>query len=50
VDTDKKDLVGVLRYARAHCEERCPAERDPSTCLGLIGMCEAAGGAHAELL
>jgi len=43
VDTDKRELISVLRYAKAHCEDRCPSERDPCTCLALIGMCEAAG-------
>ncbi len=43
MDTIEKDLSGVLRYAKVHCEDRCPSERDPATCLGLISMCEAAG-------
>jgi hypothetical protein len=38
-----KDLSGIVRYAKVHCEDRCPAERDPETCLALIEMCSAAG-------
>jgi hypothetical protein len=39
----KKDLSGIVKYAKIHCEDRCPAERDPEACLALIDMCSAAG-------
>ncbi len=39
----KEDLSGIVRYAKAHCEDRCPAERDPEACLALIEMCDQAG-------
>ncbi len=43
MDTSEKDLKGILKYARAHCEDRCPADRDPNICLGLIEICKEAG-------
>jgi hypothetical protein len=39
----KEDLSGIVRYAKTHCEDRCPAERDPEACLALIEMCDEAG-------
>lgn len=33
----------MVKYAKTHCEERCPSERDPEACLELIAMCAAAG-------
>lgn len=43
MDTSEKDLKGILKYARTHCDDRCPADRDPSICLGLIEACKEAG-------
>lgn len=39
----ERDLPGIVRYAKVHCEDRCPAERDPEVCLTLIEMCGDAG-------
>ncbi|MGQ9759065.1 MAG: hypothetical protein ACUVQ5_00600 [Candidatus Methanomethylicaceae archaeon] len=33
----------ILSYARVHCEDRCPAERDPEVCLALIELCKELG-------
>jgi hypothetical protein len=40
---EKNDLPGIVRYAKTHCEERCPAERDPEACLTLIEVCNDTG-------
>lgn len=39
----KRDLSGIVRYAKTHCEDRCPSERDPEACLTLIETCIEAG-------
>lgn len=39
----KEDLPGIVKYAKTHCEDRCPAERDPEACLALIEMCNEVG-------
>ncbi len=39
----KNDLSCIVKYARAHCEGKCPAERDPEACLALIEICDEAG-------
>jgi hypothetical protein len=36
-----EDLERIIRYAKSHCEDRCPADRDPETCLALIDMCRS---------
>lgn len=38
--TNEKDLVNIVKYAKSHCEDRCPADRDPAVCIALIDMCE----------
>ena len=36
-----KDLARILRYAKSHCEDKCPADRDPEVCLALVELCRA---------
>ena len=36
-----RDVANIIRYAKAQCEDRCPAERDPEVCLALISMCNS---------
>lgn len=36
-----KDLGRILRYAKSHCEDKCPADRDPEVCLALVELCRA---------
>lgn len=40
---EREDLSGIVRYAKTHCEDRCPAERDPEACLALIEACDQVG-------
>jgi len=35
----ERDLANIVKYAKSHCEDRCPAEREPEACLALIDMC-----------
>jgi hypothetical protein len=39
--TDERDMEKIVKYAKSHCEVRCPADRDPEICLALIDMCRA---------
>ncbi len=39
----EKDLSRIVKYAKSHCTDRCPSERDPEVCLALIDMCKAIG-------
>ncbi|MBC7112606.1 MAG: hypothetical protein H5T34_01060 [Candidatus Methanomethyliales bacterium] len=39
MNISEKDLIRIITYARAHCEDRCPADRDPEICLALIEHC-----------
>ena len=39
MNISEKDLVRIIKYARAHCENKCPADRDPEICLALIEYC-----------
>lgn len=41
MEIDKKDLEGLIRYAKAQCETRCPQERDAEVCIRLIELCKA---------
>lgn len=41
--TNEKDLANIVKYAKSHCEDRCPADRDPAACISLIEMCEILG-------
>jgi len=43
VALSKEDLVRVLKYAFAHCECKCPAERDPETCVVLAELSKLLG-------
>jgi hypothetical protein len=36
-----RDIANIIRYAKVHCEDRCPADRDPEVCLALIDMCSS---------
>lgn len=38
--TSEKDLANIVKYAKSHCEDRCPADRDPAACIALINICE----------
>lgn len=40
---DKEDLVKIIKYAFAHCEYKCPAERDPETCIILAEISKLLG-------
>lgn len=35
------DVERIIRYAKSHCEDRCPADREPEVCLALIDMCRS---------
>jgi len=39
--TNESDMEKIIRYAKSHCEDRCPADRDPENCLALLEMCKA---------
>jgi len=39
--TSESDVEKIVRYAKSHCEDRCPADRDPEVCLALIEMCRS---------
>jgi hypothetical protein len=40
MDICDRDLDGIIKYAKTQCEDKCPADRDPETCLALIYLCE----------
>jgi len=40
---DKDDLAKILKYAFAHCECKCPAERDPEACIILAELSKLLG-------
>lgn len=37
-----EEIKSLLRYALAHCNYNCPAERSPETCLLLVRLSEKA--------
>jgi hypothetical protein len=39
MEIDEIDLRRIIKYAKSYCEDRCPAEREPSICLALIEVC-----------
>ncbi len=39
MNISEKDLKRIVSYARAHCEVKCPADRDPEVCLALVEVC-----------
>jgi len=43
LSNDDKIFSKILEYAKAHCEDRCPAERDPETCMELAELCREYG-------
>jgi len=43
LNISERDLVRIISYARAHCENKCPAERDPEVCLALVEICRELG-------
>ncbi|MBC7120769.1 MAG: hypothetical protein H5T33_04215 [Candidatus Methanosuratus sp.] len=34
-----KEIEGLIKYAKAQCELKCPQERDAETCMRLIELC-----------
>lgn len=40
MNISEKDLIRIISYARAHCENKCPADRDPEVCLALVEICK----------
>ncbi|MEM3882397.1 MAG: hypothetical protein QXO23_03340 [Candidatus Methanomethyliaceae archaeon] len=40
MNISEKDLIRIISYARAHCENKCPADRDPEVCLALLEICK----------
>lgn len=40
---DREDLGKLLKYALAHCECKCPEERDPETCIILAELAKFYG-------
>ncbi|MCC6012966.1 MAG: hypothetical protein LM593_01185 [Candidatus Verstraetearchaeota archaeon] len=40
MEVNELDLRRIVKYAKSYCEDRCPAERDPSICLALIEICK----------
>ncbi|MGC8936809.1 MAG: hypothetical protein ACP5KV_05550 [Candidatus Methanomethylicaceae archaeon] len=40
ITISEKDLIRIISYARAHCENNCPANRDPEVCLALVEFCK----------
>jgi len=43
VALDREDLGKLLKYALAHCECKCPEERDPETCIILAELAKLYG-------
>lgn len=43
MEISAKDLEGLIRYAKAHCEAKCPQERDAEVCIRLIELCSGMG-------
>ncbi|MDI9644570.1 MAG: hypothetical protein QFX35_05065 [Candidatus Verstraetearchaeota archaeon] len=35
-----KELEGLIRYAKAQCEAKCPQERNAEICIRLIELCK----------
>lgn len=40
---DREDIIKIIKYAFAHCEYKCPAERDPETCIILAELSKMLG-------
>ncbi|MCX8181544.1 MAG: hypothetical protein N3D12_00330 [Candidatus Methanomethyliaceae archaeon] len=40
MNISEKDLIRIISYAKAHCENKCPADRDPEVCLALVEICK----------
>ncbi len=36
-------LEKIVRYALTLCQDRCPTERDPETCIYLVRLCKLLG-------
>ncbi len=39
MEISAKQLEGLVKYAKAQCESKCPQERDAETCVRLIELC-----------
>ncbi|MEJ5292263.1 MAG: hypothetical protein WHS82_01585 [Candidatus Methanosuratincola sp.] len=39
MEISTKELEGLIKYAKAQCESKCPQERDAETCVRLIELC-----------
>lgn len=38
-----KVIEKIVRYALSVCQDRCPSERDPETCIYLVSLCKILG-------
>jgi len=43
VSLDLEDLKRIYRYVLTHCNEACPADRDPETCVVVVELGKALG-------